>query len=70
MARKARVGGRQLTCPFICSNGEGGMGNGGGGRAVGRLGERDLGIEEGDFNHEWARIFTNGEGGTGNVGDN
>ena len=21
-----------------------------------------LGIEEGDFNHEWARIFTNGEG--------
>ena len=28
---------------------------------MGRLGERDLGIEEGDFNHEWARIFTNGE---------
>ena len=25
-----------------------------------------LGIEEGDFNHEWARIFTNGEGGMGN----
>ena len=49
----------------IFTNGEGGMGNGGGGRAVGRLGERDLGIEEGDFNHEWARIFTNGEGGMG-----
>ena len=27
-----------------------------------------LGIEEGEFNHEWAGIFTNGEGGMGNGG--
>ena len=41
---------------------------GNGARVVG-LGERGLGIEEGDFNHEWERMGTNGEDGMRNGGE-